>query len=94
MSWKLMPMSPPQWGIGLELKISRLLRRKSRIQAGSFFISEISLTICRVEPLAGLEDVFLLGAEIVLVDFADRSEASFFKSVAIAYGLTLVGYEM
>ena len=57
MSWKLMPMSPPQRGIGLDSKISRLFRRKSRIQAGSFFISEISATISRVEPLAGLEDV-------------------------------------
>ena len=53
MSWKLMPMSPPQWGIGLELKISRLFSRKSRIQAGSFFISEICSTIVGIEPLAG-----------------------------------------
>ena len=72
MSWKLMPMSPPQWGIGLELKISRLFRRKSRIQAGSFFISEIWRDDLRVESLAGLEDVLRLGAEIVLVDLADR----------------------
>ena len=71
MSWKSMAMSPPQRGIGLELKISRLLSRKSRIQAGSFFISEIWRDDLGVEPLAGLEDVLRLGAEIVLIDFAD-----------------------
>ena len=70
MSWKLMPMLPPQRGIGLALKISRLFSRKSRIQAGSLFISEICATISALEPLAGLEDRCRHGAEIVLVDFA------------------------
>ena len=49
-----MSIRPPHSGIGLELKISRLLRRNSRIQAGSPFISEISSTICRSSPLRAL----------------------------------------
>jgi hypothetical protein len=41
MSWKSMPILPPQRGMGFELKIFRLSSRNSRIQAGSFLMSEI-----------------------------------------------------
>ncbi len=41
MSWKSMPIRPPHLGIGLDWKISSDFRRKSRIHAGSFFMSEI-----------------------------------------------------
>ena len=58
MSWKSMPMSPPQCGIGLELKISRLFSRKSRIQSGSFFMSEIWSTIVASSPLRALKTYF------------------------------------
>src|SRR6476660_3475935 len=50
MSWKSIPMSPPQRGIGFELNTSSDFSRKSRIQAGSRFISEISATICASSP--------------------------------------------
>ena len=61
-----------------------VLRRKSRIHAGSFFISEIWCDDLGVEPLAGLEDVLLVGAEIVLIDLADRRRGlSVVRSVAM-----------
>ncbi len=53
MSWKSRLMLPPQRGIGLELKISSHFRRKSRIQAGSFFMSEIWRTIVGVRAPCG-----------------------------------------
>src|SRR3712207_5837360 len=52
MSWKSMPMSPPHLGIVFCSKIANDRRRKSRIHAGSFFISEICATIVLFSPFA------------------------------------------
>ncbi len=38
-------------GVGFDRKTSSAFRRISRIQSGSFFISEIWQTISRVRPL-------------------------------------------
>src|SRR5687767_7780360 len=62
MSWKSRAMSPPHLGIGLLKKISRASSRNWRIQSGSFFISEIWLTISALRPFCarktGLESVW------------------------------------
>ena len=59
---------PPQRGMGLLSKISRLFSRNSRIQSGSSFISEICCDDFRVDAFAGLEDRLCIGMEVVLVD--------------------------
>src|SRR3954463_4675492 len=55
-------MSPPHLGIFFAKKISRALSRNWRIQSGSFFISEIWLTISASSPLrarkTGFESVW------------------------------------
>jgi hypothetical protein len=55
MSWKSTPIRPPQRGMGFEWKISSDWSRKSRIQAGSRFISEIWQTISASSPLRALK---------------------------------------
>src|SRR3981081_3122739 len=57
MLWKSISLRSavsPHVGIGLERKTSYALRRKSRIQAGSFFIDEMRSTISRFRPLSDL----------------------------------------
>src|SRR3954467_1389072 len=54
MSWKSIPMFPPQRGIGFDSKILSERSRKSRIHAGSCFISEIAETICALRPFSAL----------------------------------------
>src|SRR5712671_3839659 len=49
-----MPISPPQRGIGFDSKILSERSRKSRIHAGSFFISEIAETIAAFSPFSAL----------------------------------------
>src|SRR5947208_9204783 len=55
-------MSPPHLGIFLAKNMSSAFSRKSRIHAGSFFISEIWLTISASSPLrarnTGFESVW------------------------------------
>src|SRR5262245_28906216 len=51
MSWKLRLIEPPHLGIGLLKKISSACSRNWRIQSGSFFMSEIWLTISASRPL-------------------------------------------
>ena len=87
-----MPISPPQRGIGFDSKIFSDRSRKSRIHAGSCFISEIAETIVAFSPRCGLEHGVRRRHEIVLVDFADaafRQEPSI-KSVAMIVFLILV----
>ena len=55
MSWKFTPILPPHFGKGLDWKISSDFRRKSRIQSGSPFISEICATISESNPLRALK---------------------------------------
>ena len=45
----------PHVGIGLARKTSYARSRKSRIQAGSFFIDEMRSTISRFRPLSDLK---------------------------------------
>ena len=105
MSWKLMAMLPPQWGIGLELKISRLFSRKSRIQAGSFFISEICRTMSASKPRRALKTYFdsvrksyllispIIGSACVVVSVAINSsclsKSGRLRGVGRACGLTV-----
>jgi hypothetical protein len=49
-----MPILPPQRGIGFDSKIFSDRSRKSRIHAGSCFISEIAATICGFSPFSAL----------------------------------------
>src|SRR5262245_13461845 len=49
-----MPMLPPQCGIGFDSNTSSDFSRKSRIQRGSRFISDISDTICALRPRRAL----------------------------------------
>ena len=67
-----MPILPPQRGIGFDSKIFSDRSRKSRIHAGSCFISEICRNDLRIQTLVGLEHVMRRRDEIVLVDFAKR----------------------
>src|SRR5262249_33257737 len=48
------PIFPPQRGIGFDSKILSDRRRKSRIHAGSCFISEIAATIFAFSPFSAL----------------------------------------
>src|SRR5215212_12242082 len=49
-----MAMLPPQRGIGFDSKIFSERSLKSRIHAGSFFISEIAATIFAFKPFSAL----------------------------------------
>ena len=49
-----MPILPPQRGIGFDSKILSERSRKSRIHAGSCFISEIAATIFAFRPFSAL----------------------------------------
>ena len=49
-----MPILPPQRGIGFDSKIFSDRSRKSRIHAGSCFISEIAETISAFRPFSAL----------------------------------------
>ena len=69
-----MPMSPPHLGIGFDSKILSDSSRKSRIQAGSFFISEIWATISAFRPFSALKTALVWVTKVVLVDFANRAQ--------------------
>src|SRR5689334_4313465 len=91
MSWKLMPMSPPQRGMTFDSKIFSDRRRKSRIQAGSFFISEICATILAFKPrsarntsCAGVMKSYLLISPTAVVS---RRSLAMVKPIAFLTGL-------
>ncbi len=50
-----MLIRPPQSGIGFDSKTPKLFKRKSRIHAGSPFISEIWHTTSASSPLRALK---------------------------------------
>src|SRR5580698_5602873 len=83
-------MLPPQWGIGLEWKISRLFSRKSRIQAGSFFISEIWRTIVSSSPRRALKTNFESVRKSYLLISPIASVGVFANSVDMAFRLSFV----
>src|SRR4051812_7607175 len=77
-------MLPPHLGIGLELKISRLLSRKSRIHCGSPFMSEIWWTISASIPLRALKTYFdSVRKSYLLISVMAGSKACSVMSVAM-----------
>src|SRR3954471_12530731 len=84
MSWKSIPILPPQRGIGFDSNILRELSRKSRIQAGSPFISEIAETSWGLSPRSALNTACdgVMKSYLLISPTADSSAADI-KSVAI-----------
>src|SRR3954447_2218612 len=86
MSWKSIPISPPQRGIGFDSKIFSDRSRKSRIHAGSFFISEIAATIFAFRPFSALNTACDgVMKSYLLISPTPVSSGAETKSVAMAY---------
>src|SRR3954463_9485746 len=84
MSWKLIPISPPQRGIGFDSKIFSDRSRKSRIHAGSCFISEMAATIFAFSPFSALNTACDgVMKSYLLISPTPVSSAADIKSVAI-----------
>src|SRR6186997_3016810 len=84
MSWKSIPILPPQRGIGFDSKILSDRRRKSRIHAGSCFISEIAETIFAFRPFSALNTACDgVMKSYLLISPTPVSSAADIKSVAI-----------
>src|SRR3954463_11756577 len=86
MSWKSIPISPPQRGIGFDSKIFSDRSRKSRIQTGSCFISEIAATILALSPFSALNTACDgVMKSYLLISPTPVSSAAGIKSVAIVH---------
>src|SRR5438874_6787135 len=91
MSWKSIAILPPQRGVGFDSKILRERSRKSRIHAGSCFISEIAETICGFRPRSALNTACEgVMKSYLLISPTPVSSGADIKSVAMVYVLFLV----
>src|SRR5215210_1349190 len=81
-----MPILPPQRGIGFDSKILSERSRKSRIHAGSFFISEMAATIFAFRPFSALNTACDgVMKSYLLISPTPVSSGAEIKSVAMAY---------
>ena len=86
MSWKSRSIDPPHLGIGLDSKISSDRNRNSRIQSGSFLISDIWFTISRLRPFLALKTPVVSVRKLYLLISPISDSDSALKSVDISLG--------